>query len=112
MLSWSYDSRFAVLSNGNGPSVEVIDMRLGTRVATEKLSAIVGAFAPRGYSYFYSSALTPLYAPRYARVTENGSTGVSKAPFVSRAKMLQPSRRSASRRPHRTSTLDGMAWRG
>ena len=80
VLSWSHDSRFAVLSNGNGPSVEVIDMRLGTRVATEKLSSIVGEFAPAGYSYFYTSALTPLYAPRYARVTERGSTAAVQLP--------------------------------
>ena len=79
VLSWSHDSRFAVLSNGAG-SVEVADMRLGTRVATEKLSSIVGAFAPVGYSYYYSAALIPMYAPRYARVTQSGSTKPQQLP--------------------------------
>lgn len=41
VLSWSNDSRFALLSSGAG-SVEVADMRLGTRVATENLTSIIG----------------------------------------------------------------------
>ncbi|HWZ90535.1 MAG TPA: hypothetical protein VNW92_16845, partial [Polyangiaceae bacterium] len=44
------------------------------------LSSIEGAFAPTGYAYFYYDAQTPMYSPRYARVTQSGSTPVALLP--------------------------------
>jgi len=75
VLSWSFDSRFAVVSRGAGTSsVEIVDMRLGTRLATENFSSIIGAFAPKGYYYYYSAANKAGFEPKYARLTQSGST--------------------------------------
>jgi len=75
VVSWSVDSRFAVVSRGAAPSsIEIVDMLLGKRLHSENLSGHVGAFAPVGYRYFYDAATTDAYQPRYARITAAGST--------------------------------------
>lgn len=81
-LSWSQDSRFVVASRGAAPSdgVEIIDTRLMTRVASEDLGSIEGAFSPVGYYYYYYDPQASAFAPKYARITQDGSTGPALLP--------------------------------
>ncbi len=81
VLSWSFDSRFAMVSRGAGDSsVEVVDMWLEKRVHTEAFSSIVAELAPSGYSFFYDAALQDGYEPRYASITRTGISPLQKLP--------------------------------
>lgn len=92
VLSWSFDSRFAVISRGAGqPAVEIVDMRLGKRLATESFSSIVGGFAPKGYAYYYDAALVDGYQPKYARITQAGSTPRVSLPVDAKDMVFDPS---------------------
>jgi hypothetical protein len=78
VLSWSVDSRFALMASGS--SVEVMDVWLERRVHTDPIHSIVAAFAPQGYHFFYDAALTDGYEPPYARVTQAGTSPILKLP--------------------------------
>lgn len=91
VLSWSFDSRFAVVSRGAAPSsVEIVDMRLGKRLATETFSAIVGEFAPKGYFYYYSAANVAGFEPKYGRVAASGSSPRISLPADAKDMMFDP----------------------
>jgi len=92
VVSWSFDSRFALLQSTNN-TAEIADMRLGTRVATGNVTAGAGAFAPAGYAYYYGSTNTPMSAPRYARVTQSGSTEPAQLPPDARSMAFDTSGR-------------------
>lgn len=73
VLSWSFDSRFALVSNGSSPAtIEVIDVALGKRMHSEPASGHTGAFAAQGYWYFYDAS--SLAQPRIASLNATGST--------------------------------------
>jgi hypothetical protein len=92
VLSWSFDSRFAMASRGASPtSVEVIDMWLEKRVHMETFNSIVAGFAPAGYGFFYDAVLTDGYEPRYGRVTQSGTSPIQKLPPDAENMVFSPS---------------------
>jgi len=73
VMSWSFDSRFALVSNGSSPStIEVIDVALGKRLHSEEASGHTGTFAARSYWYYYDAS--SFFEPRVSHLNASGSS--------------------------------------